>query len=86
MFDEVARWRDELSAAPDTETYRSVLPSLLTTRGMLVGISTGYRRTGLLYQKHRDFFGQDSDDTPVVQGSTQRFNGTLDVFSSNPSD
>jgi hypothetical protein len=78
VFDEVALWRDELSATPDTETYSSVLPSLLTTRGMLVGISTGYRRTGLLYQKHRDFFGQDSDDTLVVQGSTQQFNGTLD--------
>jgi hypothetical protein len=78
VFDEVAIWRDESSAAPDTETYTSVLPALLTTAGMLVGISTGYRRMGLLYQKHRDHFAQDSPDTLVVQGSTLQFNRTLD--------
>jgi phage terminase large subunit-like protein len=78
IFDECAVWRDEASATPDVETYRSVLPSLLTTRGMLVGISTGYRRVGLLYQKHRDHFGEDSADTLVVQGSTLQFNATVD--------
>jgi hypothetical protein len=78
IFDEVAMWRDESSAMPDVETYRSVLPTLLTTKGMLVGISTGYRRVGLLYQKHRDYFGQDDADTLVVQGGTLQFNGTID--------
>ena len=73
IFDEVAMWRDESSAVPDVETYRSVLPALLTTKGMLVGISTGYRRVGLLYGKHRDYFGQSNDDTLVVQGGTQAF-------------
>jgi hypothetical protein len=77
VFDEVAIWRDELSATPDIEVYSAVLPALLTTRGMLIGISTGYRRTGLLYSKYRDFFGQDSPDTLVVQGSTLQFNQTL---------
>jgi hypothetical protein len=77
VFDEVAIWRDELSATPDIEVYTAVLPSLLTTRGMLIGISTGYRRNGLLYQKYRDFFGRDSADTLVVQGSTLQFNQTL---------
>jgi hypothetical protein len=79
IFDEVAMWRDKQSAMPDIETYRSVLPALLTTKGMLIGISTGYRRVGLLYQKHRDCFGQDDPDTLVVQGSTQQFNGTIDA-------
>jgi hypothetical protein len=77
VFDECAFWRDESSAAPDVEVYRAVLPSLLTTRGMLVGISTGYRRAGLLYQKHRDGFGNDSSDVLVVQGSTLQFNASL---------
>jgi hypothetical protein len=77
IFDEVAIWRDELSATPDIEVYTAVLPALLTTRGMLIGISTGYRRTGLLYSKYRDFFGQDSPETLVVQGSTPQFNQTL---------
>jgi hypothetical protein len=78
IFDEVAMWRDEVSATPDAEVYTAVLPALLTTGGMLVGVSTGYRRLGLLHQKHRDHFGQDSGDTLVVQDSTLQFNQTLD--------
>ena len=50
IFDEVAFWRDETSASPDIEMYRAVLPSLATTKGMLVGISTPYRKAGLLHQ------------------------------------
>jgi hypothetical protein len=77
VFDEVAIWHDESSSAPDSETYTAVLPSLLTTHGMLVGISTGYRRLGLLYGKYRDHFGVASSDTLVVQGSTLQFNQSL---------
>jgi hypothetical protein len=77
VMDEVAFWRDVDSATPDIETYRAVLPALATTAGMLIGISTGYRKAGLLYQKHRDFFGVDSPDVLVVQGSTLQFNETL---------
>jgi hypothetical protein len=76
-LDDIALWRSDESATPDTETYTSLLPSLLTTRGMLIGISTGYRKTGLLYTKYRDHFGQDSIDTLVVQGSTLQFNTSL---------
>jgi len=78
IMDEVAYWRDEGSALPDLETYRAVLPSLATTGGMLIGISTPYRKIGLLHQKHRDHFGVDSADTLVVQGTAKMFNPTLD--------
>jgi hypothetical protein len=79
VFDEVSYWRDELSAMPDIESYRAVLPSLARTNGMLVGISTGYRKAGLLYQKWRDHFGIDGDDDVlVVQGPSTRFNPLLD--------
>jgi hypothetical protein len=77
IFDEAAWWRDDTSANPDLEVYRAVMPSLATTNGMLVGISTPYRKVGLLHQKHRDHYGQDSDDVLVVQGSSQTFNSTL---------
>jgi hypothetical protein len=53
-LDEIAMWRDETSAAPDREVYRAVVPSLMTTSGLLVAISTPYRKVGLLYQKWRD--------------------------------
>jgi phage terminase large subunit-like protein len=47
IFDETAFWRDDTSAAPDVEIYTAVLPSLATTNGMLVGISSPYRKTGM---------------------------------------
>jgi hypothetical protein len=77
ILDEVSMWRDETSATPDLEVYRAVLPALMTTKGLLVAISTPYRRTGLLHQKHRDHFGQDGDDVLVVQGPSTTFNPTL---------
>lgn len=63
--DETSFWRDETSAQPDTEIFRAVLPALAASKGMWVGISTGYRKLGLLYQKWRDHFGQNSDDVLV---------------------
>jgi hypothetical protein len=77
VMDEVAYWRDDTTANPDVETYRAVLPSLATTNGMLVGISTPYRRIGLLHQKHRDHYGIADDAVLVVQGSSRTFNPSL---------
>jgi hypothetical protein len=76
VFDEVSFWKDENSALPDIEMYRAVLPALING-GILVGISTPYRKFGLLHQKWRDHFGYDGDDVLVVQGASQRFNATL---------
>jgi hypothetical protein len=77
VFDESAFWRDESSALPDTEAYRAVLPSLASTGGMLIGISSPHRRVGLLHAKHRDHYGQDGD-VLVVQGPTELFNPCID--------
>jgi hypothetical protein len=77
IFDEVAFWRDDRTATPDTEVYSAVLPSLLTTNGMLIGISSPYRRVGLLYAKYKRYFGVDSDDTLVVAGASKAFNPLL---------
>jgi hypothetical protein len=78
VLDEVAFLRDETSATPDVETYRAVLPALATTNGMLIGISTPYRRFGLLFQKHRDHYGQNDPDVLVIAGNSRQFNPTLD--------
>lgn len=77
VFDESAYWRDEASASPDVEVYRAVLPALATTGGLLVGISSPYRRVGLLHQKHRDHFGKDGD-VLVIQAPTKALNPTID--------
>ena len=76
--DETSFWRDETSALPDVEVYRACMPALAASRGMWIGISTGYRKLGLLYQKWRDFYAQNSDDVLVIQGASTQFNSTLD--------
>jgi hypothetical protein len=77
IFDEVSFWRDDSTAVPDVETYSAILPSLLTTDGLLVGISSPYRKSGLLHAKHKAHFGVDGDDVLVVQGSSRTFNPSL---------
>jgi hypothetical protein len=78
IFDEASFWRDETSANPDIETYRAVLPSMASTAGMLICISSPYRRTGLIFSKYRDSFGKNDARVLVVQGSSTVFNPTLD--------
>jgi Terminase large subunit, T4likevirus-type, N-terminal len=77
VFDEVSFWRDESTATPDREVYSAVKPMLSTTGGVLIGISTPYRKLGLLHAKWRDHFGVDANDILVVQGTTRMFNPTL---------
>jgi hypothetical protein len=76
IFDEIAYWRDDTSANPDIETYRAVRPSLVRTGGMLIGISSPYRRAGLLHVKFKDHYDTDDEDILVVKGGTSQFNPT----------
>jgi hypothetical protein len=78
VLDEAAQFRSEESAVPDIEIWRAAIPGLLTSRGMAIAISTPYGEQGLVYEKHRDNFGKDSDDVLVVKGSSMQFNPTLD--------
>lgn len=78
LMDECAFYKDENSAAPDVELYRAVVPGLATTQGLLIGISSPYSKKGLLYNKWKRHYGQDSD-VLVVQGSTQQFNPTINA-------
>ena len=77
ILDEVAFYRSDATANPDLEVYRAVIPSLATTGGLLVGISSPYSKKGLLWSKYKKHFGKDGD-VLVVQGSTRDFNPTLD--------
>ncbi|MBV9826126.1 MAG: terminase [Alphaproteobacteria bacterium] len=79
IFDEVAYWRDEASSAnPAEEVYNAIAPGLATLPGsLLLGISTPYRRSGLLFGKWRAAFGQNDDDVLVVHGATPLFNPNI---------
>jgi hypothetical protein len=79
ILDEVAFFRDETSATPDIETYRSIVPSMATLPdAMLIGISSPYRKAGLLYEKHKAHFGMDDDRVLVIQAESTQLNPTLD--------
>jgi hypothetical protein len=79
IFDECSFWRSDDSANPDLETYRAVRPALITPHGtgMLVSISTPYRKTGLVYQKWHEHFAADDDAVLVVRGPSRQFNPLL---------
>jgi len=77
--DEISFWRSDESATPDVEVYRAVLPSLAASGGIFVGISSPYRRAGLMHAKHRDCYGRDDDDVLYVKGASTAFNPSLDT-------
>lgn len=79
IFDEVSFWQDELTARPDTATYAAVTPGMATLPGaMLIGISTPHKKSGLLFSKWKQFFGQSDDRTLVIQAASTTLNPTLD--------
>jgi hypothetical protein len=79
ILDECAYYRDETSATPDEELYRAIRPGMATLPGaMLVGISSPYRRTGLLYRKWKESYGQDDDAVLVIRAPSIDLNPTLD--------
>ena len=79
ILDECAYYRDDNSASPDTETYSALVPGLATIPGaMIIGISSPYRRGGLLYEKWRDHFGKNDDDVLVIVAPSRTLNPSLD--------
>ncbi len=82
VLDEVAYWRSEESANPDVAVYNALAPGLVTLpQSILVGISTVYRRSGLLFEKYKKYFGQNDPDILVVHAGTRQFNPTIaDTF------
>lgn len=79
IADEVAFWRSEDSANPDKEILDALRPAMATIQGaMLLGISSPYRKSGVLYEAYRDHFGRDDDPVLVFQADTRTMNPTID--------
>ena len=75
---EAAFWfSDETSSNPDTEILNAVRPSLATTGGPLVVITTPYARRGEVWELYRQHYGRGDPETMVIQGTTCEFNPTL---------
>jgi hypothetical protein len=78
ILDECAFYASETSATPDLELYKAIVPGMATLpNSMIIGISTPWKRSGLLHKKYRDHFGRDGD-VLVIQAPSTVLNPTLD--------
>jgi hypothetical protein len=78
ILDECAYWRDDNFANPDQEVYAAILPAMTTMPdALLIGISTVYRKAGLLYEKWSKYYGKDDADVLVIKATSTQFNPTL---------
>lgn len=76
--DEVAFWSIEGSANPDAEVLEAVRPSLATTLGPMLIISSPYARKGELWETYRRDYGPNGDPLILVaKGPSTAFNSTL---------
>ncbi|WP_363348294.1 hypothetical protein [Methylocystis echinoides] len=82
ICDESAFWFTEESAStnPDSEIINGAIqPALMTTRGMLIVISSPYARKGVLWKFYNKHFGPKGDPlTIVAQGASRDFNPSID--------
>ncbi len=78
VLDELSFFSTENSANPDLEIYRALLPGCATLDGMIVGISSPYLESGLLYSKFKEHFGKDSEGVLVLKAATRTLNPTID--------
>ena len=78
LLDEVAFWRSDDSANPDTEILTALRPAMVTVPGaMLLAASSPYARRGVLYEAWRDHYGQDDGQMLVWQADTRTMNPTV---------
>lgn len=76
ICDEIAFWRDEGSANPDTEIINALRPAMATLGGKLICLSSPYARRGALWNAHRLFFGKVGT-VLVAQAPSRTMNPTL---------
>jgi hypothetical protein len=77
ILDECAYWRDDEFANPDSEIVTALIPALGTLRNagsMIIGISTAYRRGGLLFDKWVKHHGKPDPNVLVIRQPSAVYN------------
>jgi hypothetical protein len=77
VLDELAFFRDEVSANPDVELVRAVRPGLANLRGRLLGLSSPHAKRGHLFEMYRQHFGLPSN-VLVLKADHTQLNPTID--------
>jgi hypothetical protein len=81
IADEAAFWLSEETANPDTEILNAVRPSLMTTHGPLIVISSPYARKGEVWETYRRDYGANGNPLILVaQGASRIFNSTIPQY------
>ena len=80
ICDEIAFWASGDGAAnPDSEILSAMRPSLATTRGLLLAISSPHARKGELWNTYAEHFGPAGDPAILVaQAESRVMNPTLE--------
>jgi hypothetical protein len=79
VLDELAFWRDDDSANPDSEVLNAVPASMATfgSDAMVIAGSSPYARRGVLWDAFRRYYGKDDDRNLVWRAATRVMNPTV---------
>lgn len=77
VLDELAFFTSTDGYATDTEMLRAIRPTLATTGGRLIVLSSPYGQTGALYDLHKRHHGRDGAPVLVWQADAPTMNPTL---------
>jgi hypothetical protein len=72
LCDELAFWRDLDSANPDTLILQAVRPSLITTNGPLICISSPFAMRGELWEAYKRDYGPNGDPQVIIAKAASR--------------
>lgn len=77
IADELGFYFNSEGNPTDVEMLRALRPTLATTGGTLIILSSPYAQAGALYDLHRRHFGRDDSSVLVWQASAPEMNPTL---------
>lgn len=75
--DEVAFWRSEDSANPDTEILNAIRPAMASLEGRLVALSSPYSKRGALWDAYRRYYATEDAHSLVAQAASKTMNPSL---------
>ncbi len=75
VCEEMAFWRDDTSANPDTATLNALRPAMATVPGaLLLCISSPFARKGALWTAFKRHFGREGDPVLIWKAATRAMN------------